>query len=136
MGRIIVSNAPTASSNVGVGTANLEQERYFSAIVAATPKSVPRLGSSWGSAESMLSIPSLVSAAGTPGLSVSNQDTTLTPDSGRKPNHLGQNFSKAMQNIRTSGKDAISRSTATLGRWQNRKNSGGSPTPPLRNLSR
>lgn len=67
-------------------TSSIEQERYLSVLVAATPLPVLRQGSAWGMSDSSLSINSLLLAA---------EDNTLTPEASRRTNP----FNKAMGTI-------------------------------------
>lgn len=65
------STSETASS--------LDQEKYLTTLVAATPQSVLRTGqgSAWGMSDSSLSINSLLLAA---------EDNPLTPETSRRAN--------------------------------------------------
>ncbi|XP_043190119.1 myotubularin-related protein 13-like isoform X3 [Amphibalanus amphitrite] len=97
-GIIMAHQATSSSSDTSVA---LEQEKYMSAVVAATPLSVPRPGSSWaGLSDSSLSIDSLVlqAASAQPDAAAAAGYPTLTPEMGRKVNP----FSKAMNTLRFS----------------------------------
>ncbi|XP_037087660.1 myotubularin-related protein 13-like, partial [Pollicipes pollicipes] len=94
-GMIMAHQATSSSSDTSVA---LEQEKYMAAVVAATPLSVLRHGSSWGMSDSSLSIDSLVLQAASAQPETAAGYPTLTPEMARK----GNPFSKAMNTLRFS----------------------------------
>lgn len=83
----MLKSHPTAS-NVSTETTSVEQEKYLSTLVQATPLAALRQSSAWGISDSSLSIDSLLLAADDPiGLG-----STLTPEVARRQNP----FNKAM----------------------------------------
>lgn len=83
----MLKSHPTAA-NTSTETTSMEQERYLSILVSATPVSTMRQSSAWGISDSSLSIDSLFLAADDPiGLG-----GTLTPEVARRQNP----FNKAM----------------------------------------
>jgi myotubularin-related protein 5/13 len=73
-------------------TSSLEQERYLSVLVCATPLSALRQGSAWHMSDSTLSIDSLLLAAE----DHAQGSGTLTPEVSRRANP----FNKAMGTLR------------------------------------
>ncbi|XP_076069162.1 SET domain binding factor isoform X2 [Oratosquilla oratoria] len=97
----MLKGPPSGSGATSEASYSMEQEKYLSAIVQATPVSVLREGSSWALTDSSLSINSLVLTVGTGTLEPYHPSyPTLTPEVGRKSNNP---LSKAMNTLRTSG---------------------------------
>lgn len=120
----------THPSSTGVSTSEttstIEQERYLSVLVAATPLPVLRQGSAWGMSDSSLSINSLLLAA---------EDNTLTPEASRRSNP----FNKAMGTIGMFPRSSGGKSGKSFGRWgslkdRERRNSAQGMLGPMTGL--
>ncbi|RZF38820.1 hypothetical protein LSTR_LSTR000523 [Laodelphax striatellus] len=107
MGMLKGSSHPSSAGvSTSESTSSLEQEKYLSTLVAATPQSAMRGGGGggggggWGMSDSSLSINSLLQAA---------DDNPLTPETSRRSNP----FNKQVGTVGSSGGKA----GKSFGRW-------------------
>lgn len=107
MGMLKSHPAPASSTGTET-TSSLEQERYLSALVSATPLFALRQGSAWGMSDSSLSIDSLLLAAEDPLIS-----GTLTPEVARRSNP----FNKAMGTLGVFPRSSGGKGPKNFGRW-------------------
>ncbi|XP_025829760.1 myotubularin-related protein 13 isoform X2 [Agrilus planipennis] len=117
MGMLKSHPTPVSSTET---TSSLEQERYLSALVAATPIFSLRQSSAWGMSDSTLSIDSLLLAAEDPLITA-----TLTPEVARKSNA----FNKAIGTL-GGGKGP-----KNFGRWGSLKDRRQSSQASLSNMN-
>ncbi|XP_069696125.1 myotubularin-related protein 13 isoform X2 [Periplaneta americana] len=117
----MLKSHPSSTVSTSETTSSVEQERYLSVLVSATPLSALRQGSAWHMSDSTLSIDSLLLAA-----EDHTQGTgTLTPEVSRRANP----FNKAMGTL-SGGKGPKS-----FGRWGSLKDRRHSSQGSLTTLS-
>ncbi|XP_063236434.1 myotubularin-related protein 13 [Bacillus rossius redtenbacheri] len=112
-------------------TSSLEQERYLSVLVAATPLSVLRHGSAWGMSDSSLSIDSLLLAA-----EEHAGVGALTPEASRRvPAAAAGPFNKAIGTLSVFPRSSGGKGTKSFGRWGSLKDRRHSSQASLATLS-
>ncbi|KAK4886969.1 hypothetical protein RN001_003240 [Aquatica leii] len=105
---MLKSHPASASSTGTETTSSIEQEKYLSALVSATPLYALRQGSAWGMSDSSLSIDSLLLAAEDPLIA-----GTLTPEVARRSNP----FNKAMGTLGVFPRSSGGKGPKNFGRW-------------------
>ncbi|XP_044747784.1 myotubularin-related protein 13 isoform X1 [Coccinella septempunctata] len=119
MGMLKSHPNPNASSE----TSSFEQEKYFSALVSATPVYALR-HSGWGMSDSSLSINSLLLAAD------DKLGMALTPEAGRRSNP----FNKAMGTLGVFPRSSGGKGPRNFGRWGSLKDRRQNSQASLANI--
>lgn len=118
---------PSSTASTSETTSSVEQDRYLSVLVSATPVSVLRQSSAWGMSDSTLSIDSLLLAAE----DHAQQGGTLTPEVARRSGP----FNKAVGTLSVFPRTSGGKGPKSFGRWGSLKDRRHSSQGSLTTLS-